>query len=161
MVAEPQDLHDRPWLTPPHLLQITSVIPGLPGEVKDALSLLLDVSPISEVSFFASSESGWWGASVVIGSAPGISALLGSLDVIADALGFNIGSSFKPRVSIAGPLSGNGLPIKIGIDYDDKTEWLYMCGGNSDCPGSFSCQLGMVRGAGTDPAIQGCQCQMT
>lgn len=51
--------------------------------------------------------------------------------------------SLKRRLSLAGPLYGNGLPIKIGIDYDSKTQWLSICGTSKDCPAGYACSLGL------------------
>ena len=75
----------------------------------------------------------------------------GTVDWIARVAGFPIASSFTPRLSIAGPLSRRGLPIKLGIDYSEgsvtsasQTKWLYMCSANRDCPASFQCQAGAI-----------------
>ena len=44
----------------------------------------------------------------------GIGGLLAAYNIIAQEAGLPNPSSFMPRVSIAGKLSGNGLPIAIG-----------------------------------------------
>ena len=168
------------------------MLPGIPKEVQETLYKLFDLSPIKEVSFYASGVDKWWGLSMVVGGPLGIQQLLGeclpvlgvwryikvpcsgqqvhggaslfptadsmpppmhagTLDWIAKVAGFPIASSFTPRLSIAGPLSGRGLPIKLGIDYSEgsvtsatKTQWLYMCNANRDCPPSYQCQAGAI-----------------
>ena len=89
-------------------------MPSLPSVVKETLNLLYNQAPISSVDFYADMASGWWGASMQIQGVGGIGALLGAFSVISQELGLPPVSSFKPRFSIAGKLTGNGLPVGIG-----------------------------------------------
>ena len=82
--------------------------------VKETLNLLFNMAPIKSVDFYAGMASGWWGASMQIQGVGGIGALLGAFNIIAQEVGLPSVSSFQPRFSIAGKLSGNGLPIAIG-----------------------------------------------
>ena len=91
-----------------------SVIPSLPAIVKETLNLLFNMAPIKSVDVYASTASGWWGASMQIQGTGGIGALLGAFNIIAQEVGFPSLGNFKPRMSIAGKLTGNGLPIAIG-----------------------------------------------
>ena len=68
------------------------------------------------------------------------------IEILAKALDFPLSTSWQPRFSLAGRLTGNGLPIKLGIDYSETsatvgaaitTKWIYFCGKNTDCPGGF------------------------
>jgi hypothetical protein len=55
-----------------------SVMPKLPDEVTKVASLLLNMAPIKEVSFYAGKAANWWGVSVVLASGNlAINALLG------------------------------------------------------------------------------------
>ena len=91
-----------------------SVIPSLPAIVKETLNLLFNMAPIKSVDVYASTASGWWGASMQIQGTGGIGALLGAFNAIAQEFGFPSLGNFQPRMSIAGKLTGNGLPIAIG-----------------------------------------------
>ena len=93
------------------------MIPNLPAVVNEALSLMFNAAQIQQVDFYASKPSAWWGVSVKIGSTGGLGALLGAFNFIFQELGFPSLSSFTPRFSIAGKLSGNGLPVAVGLDY--------------------------------------------
>ena len=53
------------------------MIPGIPGVVKESLSLIFNMSPIQEVSFYASGADGWWGASVKLAATGQMGVLLG------------------------------------------------------------------------------------
>ena len=89
-------------------------MPDLPSVVKETLGMLYNQAPIRSVDFYADMASGWWGASMQIQGTGGIGALLGVFNVIAQEVGLPSLGSFQPRFSIAGKLSGNGLPIAIG-----------------------------------------------
>ena len=82
--------------------------------VKETLNLLFNQQSIRSVDFYTDMASGWWGASMQIQGTGGIGALLGAFSVIAQELGLPSVSSFQPRFSIAGKLTGNGLPVGIG-----------------------------------------------
>jgi hypothetical protein len=86
------------------------VVPNLPSVVKEALGLIFNMAPIRSVDFYAYMATGWWGASMQIQSsgAPGLGALLGAFTMIAQEVGFPSPTSFQPRISIAGKLTGNG-----------------------------------------------------
>ena len=91
-----------------------SVVPSIPSIVKETLNLLFNMAPIKSVDFYADMKTAWWGASMQIQGTGGIGALLGAFSFIAQEVGLPSVSSFQPRFSIAGKLSGNGLPIAIG-----------------------------------------------
>ena len=91
-----------------------SVVPSLPAIVKETLNLVFNQAPIKGVDVYAGMASGWWGASMQMQAVGGIAALLGAFNIIAQEASFPSLGSFQPRVSIAGKLSGNGLPIAIG-----------------------------------------------
>jgi hypothetical protein len=91
-----------------------SVIPDLPAVVKETLDLLYNKAPIKIVDFYASKAAGWWGVSVQIQGTGGVATLLGAFNFIAQEVGLLSISSFQPRFSVAGKLSGNGLPVAIG-----------------------------------------------
>ena len=52
--------------------------------------------------------------SVVVGSTGGLARMLGAFSFILQEAGFPSISSFQPRFSLAGKLTGNGLPVAIG-----------------------------------------------
>ena len=105
-------------LVPNHLGPATcyagTVVPSLPSVVKETLNLIFNMAPIKSVDFYAGMASGWWGASMQIQGVGRIGALLGAFNIIAQEVGFPSLGSFQPRFSIAGKLTGNGLPIAIG-----------------------------------------------
>ena len=113
------------------------MIPNLPAVVSEALSLMFNAATIQQVDFYASKPSAWWGVSVKIGATGGVGALLGAFSFIMQELGFPSLSSFTPRFSIAGKLSGNGLPIAVGLDYKSGSGSSTKVGGGS----CFCCRL--------------------
>lgn len=87
----------------------------------------------------------------------------GLYNFIASVAGFPVVSSFTPRFSIAGRMSGNGLPVALGLDYTSgtgtKTKWIFFCGGNGDCPTGYKCMNsgGSVTSGGVCMAIRWCE----
>ena len=120
-------------MPPPPPLCAGDVIPDLPPAAKEGLGLLLNGSPIRSVDFFASKATGWWGVSVQLqATVVGIGPLLGAFSFIAQMTNLPSPSSFKPRLSIAGKLSGNGLPIAIGERPAPRLSVDSCCGGDKD-----------------------------
>ena len=123
--------------------------------VKEALNLAFNIVPIAGVDFYASAQDKWWGVSVQLAAFGPIGALLGAFTFISQLAGFPPVSAFKPRFSIAGKLSGKGLPITLGLDYaegdGDKTKWLTFCANDGDCPGGYKCLGG--KGLGSSGGI--------
>ena len=91
-----------------------SVVPDLPAIAKETMSLIFNLSPIKSVDVYAGMSSGWWGASMQVQGILGVGALLGAFNLIVQEVGFPSLGNFKPRMSIAGRLTGTGLPIAIG-----------------------------------------------
>ena len=101
-------------LCPSLLCDAGTVIPSLPSVVKESLSLLFNRAPFQSLDVFVDRASAWWGVSVVTASTGGLALLLGSFSFIMQEAGFPPVTSFTPRYSLAGKLTGNGLPIGIG-----------------------------------------------
>ena len=116
-------------LLPLHMNAAT-VFPTIPAVVIETLGIVFG-GPVSIVGFdfFAGKPYGWWGASLLLSGGAGISALLSIFSLISSESGFPARGSFTPRFSLAGKLSGSGLPVAVG-------EPLVTCLGNTVCWGS-------------------------
>ena len=114
---------------PLHMIAAT-VFPTIPAVVIETLGIVFGGGGAGIVGFdfFAGKPYGWWGASLVLNTGVGISALLSLFSLISSESGFPARGSFTPRFSLAGKLSGSGLPVAVG-------EPLFTCLGLTVCWG--------------------------